>query len=487
MNVTLVFSAGGTAYGPITETWTIAQGRLTGTVYYNSYGTNLAHNYCCTIRQSAVRRCDARDQARRVEPRARRGEQHRVPCVPFGERGWITARHPARLELRVVILVRPEDLCRDGDDAGGDGRLRVAGDVPRWEHAPVRLGAARRWLGRCCRALLRLDRGIGHVDGVAFGAQGRLPGLLARRKAHRLQLLRWVGHGRRRQLNADKVSLAAMDYDPMTSTFSNFRILYTPPGGHGGVAVVLPDERCRGVRARDPEQRARLGRDAFDVRLERHVLELRYAGGALVGGPRDADGGASRLAQRPRLPADADGDGPHERRRAQLRADGQPRRVRRLRVGRLHQPAPVRQRRDASTRSAAIRGPRPQRVSPRRRSSGSPPSISTRSPGTDPSHPAFYLPAQELLAGNSRGFWVVDPCKADGTRCETGDECCGGYCEDTDGGFVCTNLPPTCSSIGEKCTTTSDCCGASAASSASTASAPTRRRCNAGHARERWA
>ena len=31
--------------------------------------------------------------------------------------------------------------------------------------------------------------------------------------------------------------------------------------------------------------------------------------------------------------------------------------------------------------------------------------------GTDPSHPAFYLPAQELLAGNSRGFWVLDPCK----------------------------------------------------------------------------
>ena len=32
-------------------------------------------------------------------------------------------------------------------------------------------------------------------------------------------------------------------------------------------------------------------------------------------------------------------------------------------------------------------------------------------PGTDPSHPAFYLPAQELLAGNSRGFWTVDACK----------------------------------------------------------------------------
>lgn len=34
--------------------------------------------------------------------------------------------------------------------------------------------------------------------------------------------------------------------------------------------------------------------------------------------------------------------------------------------------------------------------------------------GQDPSHPAFYLPIQELLAGNNRGFGVADPCKADG-------------------------------------------------------------------------
>ena len=27
------------------------------------------------------------------------------------------------------------------------------------------------------------------------------------------------------------------------------------------------------------------------------------------------------------------------------------------------------------------------------------------------SHPAFYLPGQELAAGNMRGFWVVDACQ----------------------------------------------------------------------------
>jgi hypothetical protein len=85
-------------------------------------------------------------------------------------------------------------------------------------------------------------------------------------------------------------------------------------------------------------------------------------------------------------------------------------------------------------------------------------------PGTDPSHPAFYLPAQELMAGNSRGFWTVDPCHPEGTGCETGDECCGGYCRPGgDGGaLVCTSQQPTCAQEFEKCSSTADCCGAAA-------------------------
>ncbi len=82
------------------------------------------------------------------------------------------------------------------------------------------------------------------------------------------------------------------------------------------------------------------------------------------------------------------------------------------------------------------------------------------SPGADISHPAFYLPAQEILAGNSRGFFVLDPCKADGQSCLTGDQCCNGYCEAGDGGaLVCANATPmACAGVQEKCTTASDCC-----------------------------
>ena len=55
----------------------------------------------------------------------------------------------------------------------------------------------------------------------------------------------------------------------------------------------------------------------------------------------------------------------------------------------------------------------------RARSSGSRPSTSrtrrspTRWPRTS-RHPAFYLDGQELASGNMRGFWALDPCEANG-------------------------------------------------------------------------
>ncbi|MGC4089034.1 MAG: hypothetical protein QM756_14255 [Polyangiaceae bacterium] len=54
----------------------------------------------------------------------------------------------------------------------------------------------------------------------------------------------------------------------------------------------------------------------------------------------------------------------------------------------------------------------------------------TAAAGADPSHPAFYLPGQELLAGNSKAYWVLDSCKAasntrsTATECESDLDCC---------------------------------------------------------------
>ena len=77
-------------------------------------------------------------------------------------------------------------------------------------------------------------------------------------------------------------------------------------------------------------------------------------------------------------------------------------------------------------------------------------------PGTDPSHPAFYLPAQELQGGNSRGYWTPDPCREDHFVCGSGDQCCGGYCTPDN---TCSSTPAgTCAQIYDRCSATSDCC-----------------------------
>ena len=83
--------------------------------------------------------------------------------------------------------------------------------------------------------------------------------------------------------------------------------------------------------------------------------------------------------------------------------------------------------------------------------------------GTDSSHPAFYLPAQELVAGNARGFWVLDPCRPDGATCQTGDQCCNGFCNPNGSGDTATNICASgstnqCSGLQERCSTKADCC-----------------------------
>jgi hypothetical protein len=88
----------------------------------------------------------------------------------------------------------------------------------------------------------------------------------------------------------------------------------------------------------------------------------------------------------------------------------------------------------------------------------------------DISHPAFYLPGQDLQTGNYRGFWALNPCQQNGIGCGSGDECCSGFCRsptvgpaggpDAAGGSVCVS-PQACANEFEKCTTSSDCCQAS--------------------------
>jgi hypothetical protein len=73
---------------------------------------------------------------------------------------------------------------------------------------------------------------------------------------------------------------------------------------------------------------------------------------------------------------------------------------------------------------------------------------------SDPSHPAFVLPGQEMEAGNMRAFPTLEPCKKEGDKCEVGFECCKGYC--TNG--ICGPPETKCSKLDEACVTRNDCC-----------------------------
>jgi hypothetical protein len=85
-------------------------------------------------------------------------------------------------------------------------------------------------------------------------------------------------------------------------------------------------------------------------------------------------------------------------------------------------------------------------------------------PGVDPSHAAFHLEGQDEGNLAMRGFMSLPPCASDGQGCQSGTDCCGGYCASGgDGGApVCRSMPMGCSMNGDKCNTTSDCCNAPA-------------------------
>lgn len=89
-------------------------------------------------------------------------------------------------------------------------------------------------------------------------------------------------------------------------------------------------------------------------------------------------------------------------------------------------------------------------------------------PGTDPSHPAFYLPGQELEAANADGDWVSSPCLGVGATCGSDDDCCNASGAGATHECRITSTTPSvartcqlktsCSPIGAACMTSSQCC-----------------------------
>jgi hypothetical protein len=455
VNVTLVFSSGGVAYGPLVETWKMAQGSLTGTVYYNSYGTNLAHNYCCTLGGAM-----------------------------FGG-ATLAIKHGA---TSPVLVAGNDSQCRVCHSVSADGsRLVTQQDdysTSSWYdlkngYAQTTMNPTGSWLfgwaGVFPDGSILLSDGAPIANSntaqlyqVQTGASVASTGLPAGLKAGspafspdgKHVAFTFLG-GTVAGKAADGVSLAAMDFDVTSSTFSNFRVIYTPPSGTSAWPSFLPTN----------------GAVVFELEVQ--------SNGRDWGGTRSSCDNASCL------------NNPASGTKGELwwvdLATGTAARMDKLNgLGYLPVLTANQHTDDTVLDYEPTVNPVPSGgyawvVFTSRRLYGNVATVSpywsdprwvdistapttkklwvaavdlNAKPGVDPSHPAFYLPAQELLAGNSRGFWVVDPCQPNGTTCQTGDECCGGYCEDVDGGFVCSAQPPACSNLNDKCTTSTDCCGA---------------------------
>lgn len=90
--------------------------------------------------------------------------------------------------------------------------------------------------------------------------------------------------------------------------------------------------------------------------------------------------------------------------------------------------------------------------------------------GADPSHPAFYLPGQELGAGNSEADWVNQQCAPTNASCDTDADCC----QSPQANTCQINLPVSgnvtrscklasaCKPAGQTCNVDADCCGSPA-------------------------
>jgi hypothetical protein len=464
VTVSLVFHdpVSGKAIGPITETWNIALGTLEGTVYYQSYGTNLALNYCCTLEGATFGAATLAIKAGSTNPVLIAGSNtecrvcHSVAAgggtlvTQWGgsANDWTSSAYD--LETLAETPMSPSAGTFAWPALYPDGTFLFSNESPALGGESTT--SSNLYTVGATPAVIPstgLPTGLGAACPV-FSPDGT-----------HLAFNFWAGTG------ADQLSLAWLDYAKSTSTFSGLTTMYTPAAGAG--TVVWP---------------------SFFPTNDGAVFELqtRYNGRDFGGTRADCDPDTSSSCATAGLGTQGELWWIDQATKTGTRLD-QANGYMYLPTNAANNHATDWELNYEPTMNPVASGGYAWVVFTSRRMYGN---VATIDPyasdpryydiataptpkklwvaaidlnpkaGTDPSHPAFYLPGQELLAGNSRGYWVVNPCLADGTSCMTGDECCGGYCRAGDGGgLVCGSVPMGCSTEYEKCTKTSDCCGAS--------------------------
>lgn len=469
LTVKLTIAKDGKGYGPISETWTIAKARLSGTIYYNSYGTQLAKNYAGAVGGDgqfggAVLSIRVGDTAPKLTAGANGNASQCRVCHSVSANG-------ARLIAQRGDNTSQSSLYELSPNGAVESFLTNGAEFPGMApDGSMALGPSALLLPLPDSSVPLATTGL-----TSYATSLGTPAFAPDGKSVVFNPMAGPG------LTNHKQKLVVMSFDAATNTFSNPAVVVddtgqpaeTRPGWPAffpdGKSVVFHHQSAAGVDGNNlGDLRTRKGAKAqiaWTTTVDAQTVTVldRLNG-------KDGAGGTYLPKLDQPVNMSCTGDGAQVGNIDPTHADD---------VSYNYEPTvnPI-----ASGGYAWV-------VFTSRRLYGSvatiPPYCSdprgvdlfqsitpkklwvaaidfSAAPGTDASHPAFYLPAQELLAGNSRGFWVLDPCKPTGETCATGDECCDGYCQPVgeNGALVCSDIPPDsmCSQPQEKCETSADCC-----------------------------
>ena len=266
LGVTLVVAKGGQAYGPISETWTIAPGRLEGTIYYNSYGTTLVTNSSTDGLDYYGKQYGAGTlsiQPGATSPTRVAGVNSINPTgngtgcrvchtVSADGKGLVTQASQMSVNYSETVYI---NLANDTTEGAGtalrDGQPRVSGALPRTASllfSELRGHDKRRYV----EPALRTARG--HARRWRHGTERELPGvatgLLPGREARVVQLLGRHAHCG----NGHAPERPGLARDPRLrreqGVLESPVPLHAVRRGVGHVLVVPPEQRWRRVRVR---------------------------------------------------------------------------------------------------------------------------------------------------------------------------------------------------------------------------------------------
>jgi hypothetical protein len=479
LTVSLVVAKGGMAYGPISETWTVAPGTLAGTVYYNSYGTQLVKNSSdksSTGLQygAAVLGIKSGDTGPTVVAGTPSplptGAGCRVCHVVSGDGSRLTAQHGDVYQTTSSYDLKnanAETVLTGYNSTFGWGGLYTDGSSALTNTAQLAAGqpAASQLFAFPPTSKTPLA-----VTGIPADLLAGAPAFSPDGKHVTFELL----GGTLGTLTGSAMpsQLVSLDFDQVTMAFSNPKLLATMPGGGsingGGLNAGFPaffptnDAVVFHNQLSNPSGSHRYN-TWQGATAQVWWSDLATGTAANLSNLNGLSGAASYLPTSTTHPDDTVLN--YEPTAAPLVSGGYAWVIftsRRL-YGNLATIDPtISDPRHANYDALSYAQITCKKLWVAAVDIGSIKNgtfVQGWTPGSDPSHPAFYLPAQELVAGNARGFWVLDPCKANGASCATGDQCCSGFCEAGDGGaLTCGMQGSTCSGLQDKCTTAADCC-----------------------------